>query len=180
MGKIAIVVGHRKNKKGAYSQFLGQSEYDFNGKVASHLIDVADIIFRPDIPFASESYMRKKVLEQINDKNYDLVIELHFNSFHDKRANGVTALHYITNSETKCIAQKFVDAISEEFFIKKRDLMPISSIKERGGQMIVKSEPNYILLEPFFGSNKEALKFRHNEKMYADVIRQTLYDNDFL
>lgn len=172
--KIAIIVGHRAKEQGAYSFHLGLSEYEFNKPIAEELSDVADIYYRPDTPFTSEKWKRQQVLNQINKKHYDLVIELHFNSFHDTQAHGCTALHYITNSRTKKLARKFIVLTNKKFAVRKRDLIAISSENQRGGQMICNSKADYILLEPFFGSNIEALKFRNKTCEYAQVIRELI------
>lgn len=178
--KIAVIVGHRKKSQGAYSPFIGKTEYDFNKLVAEQLEDIADIYYRPDTPFTSEGYKRLQVLKAINSKKYDLVIELHFNAFHDKNAHGCTALHYITNARTKKLARKFIAIINKDFGIRKRDLIAISSKSQRGGQMVIDSHADFILLEPFFGTNSEALKFKDKVDEYACSIRELIkysYEN---
>jgi len=178
--KIAIIVGHRLKKQGAFSDYLFESEYQFNEKVANHLRGIADVYFREDTPFTTESYKRAQVLNKVNKGNYDLVLSLHFNSFHDENAHGCTALHYITNSRTKKLARKFVYLMNKEFGIRKRELIAISSKKQRGGQMVIGSKSDFVLLEPFFGSNPEACNFIGQHKRYADVIRKLIeysYEN---
>lgn len=178
--KIAIIVGHRSKLQGAYSEYLRQTEYEFNKKVASYLTDIADIHYRPDTPFTSEKYKRLQVLKAINQKRYDLVIELHFNAFHEPKAHGCTALHYITNKRTKKLARRYVYLMNKAFKVRKRELISISSKTQRGGQMIIDSYADFVLLEPFFGSNIEALKFKGMECEYSEVIRELInysYEN---
>ena len=43
----------------------------------------------------------QEVLDVINKQNYDLVVELHFNSHTTNTAEGSTGIHYKTNSKTK-------------------------------------------------------------------------------
>lgn len=178
--RIAIIVGHRQKSQGAYSPHLEQTEFQFNKLVAEQLKDIADIHYRPDTPFTSESYKRLQVLKSINSKRYDLVIELHFNAFHDENAHGCTALHYITNSRTKKLARRFVYLVNRDFKVRKRELIAISSKSQRGGQMVVDSKADFILLEPFFGTNTESLKFKKKIDEYACIIRELIeysYEN---
>ena len=175
MKKAAIVIGHRSSRQGAWSPFLGKSEYQFNKVVAGMLIDVADIYERPNTPFISESKRVQQMLNKINKKNYHLVISLHFNSFADPRAHGTTALYYITNKYTKRLAQKFVDMVNARFGIKKRSLIPIQGHKQRGKTFIVGTKAQAVLLEPFFGSNADdAYSFKGKEDKYAKLIRDLI------
>ncbi len=170
--KVAVIIGHRSARKGAFSPFLNESEYDYMKKVAYQLTDVADIYERPNSSWLTRRQKIKSMISKINAKNYDLVISLHFNAFKDKRAHGATALYYITNKRTKQLATKMVTMISSEFAIKKRNLIVIKSLKQRGGQFIISTKADSILLEPFFGTNKEALSFYKRESKYASLIRR--------
>lgn len=153
MNKVAIVVGHRSKAKGAYSLFLKLHEYDFNFSVADRLADIADIYERPNTPFVSEATRIKKLTAEINKQKYDLVIELHFNAAADSRAHGCTALHYVTNEKTKKICKRYIFEMTS-VGLRNRNPIPISSKFERGGVFITNCKADAILLEPFFGSNK--------------------------
>lgn len=168
--KVAIVVGHRKNARGAHSKTLKATEYDFNSKVAEYLKGVADIYFRTDFGY-SEASRVKNMCKRINRKKYDLVIELHFNSFHNPQAHGCTALHYITNKRTKQFCIDFCREVRNEFGIKARQVMPIKSKRERGGVFILNCNANAVILEPFFGSNvQDCQKIKGKEDDYANLI----------
>lgn len=172
MKRFAVLVGHRTGAKGAHSPHLLTNEYEFNSYVADKLIDVADIYNRDNIPFVSEGYRIKKVVDEINWIKYDLVVSLHFNSAESNQAHGCTALHYITNKKTKQLGRIFTEMIEERIGIKKRDLIPISSKKQRGGTFIIHSKSDALLLEPFFGSNKgdcDLISECINE--YVDIIK---------
>ncbi len=101
MKKVAILIGHRSGRKGVYSDWLDITEYDYMKQVASYLTDVADVYERPNTLFISEVGRIGQVVNKINKKRYDFVLSLHFNSFYDERAHGVTALHNITNKRTQ-------------------------------------------------------------------------------
>lgn len=175
MNKVAIVIGHRPKAPGAYSHFLGETEYQFNSKVANLLTDIADVYERPDIPFVSEGFIISQLVKEINKKSYDMVISLHFNSFHNEQAHGATALYYLTNKFGKAIAKEFVQMISDDFGISKRELIPVTSKKDRGGTLICGVKSPCILVEPFFGSNEfDACQFKDQEAKYAQILRSLI------
>lgn len=172
MKRAAIVIGHRTKDQGAYSPYLGESEYTYMEKVAYYLQDIADVYQRPNTLFVSEATRINQMVNTINKQKYDLVLSLHFNSFKDSKAHGATALHYITNSRTKQIAHEFVALVAENFGVKKRALIAIKSTKERGGVLIENTHADAVLLEPFFGSNQaDALKFKDKHEAYARTLR---------
>ena len=174
--EIAIIIGHRSKAQGAFSETLNQTEYEFNKKVVSHLSDCADIYERKNTPFVSEAYRIRQLSKKVNAAgSYKLVISLHFNSFEDKRAHGVEALHYITNNFTKRICVKFVNKVSQRFGIKRRALIAVRSKRQNGGLLISSLNSPAILLEPFFGSNTaDAEKFKGKEFEYAQLIRELI------
>ncbi|CAL2108186.1 N-acetylmuramoyl-L-alanine amidase [Tenacibaculum sp. 190524A02b] len=172
MKQVAIVIGHRSKKQGAYSPFINETEYSYMKKVAHYLQDIADIYERPNTPFVSEATRIKQLVRSVNANSYKLVISLHFNGFHDAVAHGVTCLHYITNPRTKAIASEFVSLVNENFGIKKRALIPISSKNQRGGIFITGVNADAILVEPFFGSNPlDSENFRGKHQAYANTLR---------
>lgn len=172
MKKVAIIIGHRSKRQGAYSAILGETEYQYMKKVAEYLSDVADIYERPDTSFGSESGRIKRMVQKVNAENYDLSLSLHFNAFSDPKANGATALFYITNKRTKAIAKEFVELMHQDFCVKRRSLIAITSKKQRGGTYIVTSKADAVLLEPFFGSNElDALAFKGKHQEYANCIK---------
>lgn len=175
MKKTAIVIGHRSKSQGAYSPTLEQTEYEFNKKVALLLQDIADVYERPDIPFVSEAFRITEMTKQINKQDYDLVISLHFNSFSNDKAHGVTALHYITSKFGKIIADEFCKMVSDDFCIKKRALIPVASKNERGGTLICNLKATAVLVEPFFGSNPhDAIQFKNKEQEYSKLLRDLI------
>lgn len=173
--KIAILIGHRSGDQGAYSEWLDTTEYEYMKKVAFRLDDIADVYERPNTPFVSEAYRIKQVVCKINEKKYDLVISLHFNSFSNEKAHGATALHYITNRFTKQVGNRFVELVRESFGTRKRDLIPVSSKFDRGGTFIMNCNTHAVLLEPFFGSSpKDCVEFINSEVKLANVLRQLI------
>ena len=162
--KIALIIGHNKRSKGAYSQIVG-SEYDYWKRVAEKIKTVVpelvDIYERePNEYYTREMY---KVLEELNSKDYKLCIELHFNAAENKTANGCECLVYYTNDKAKKLATNFMARLQNVFGSKIRGrngIIEIQDSKVRGGYGICKSKDTYILVEPFFGTNNdESLKY---------------------
>lgn len=173
--KVAILVGHNSKQQGAFSKELNMSEWEYNKLIANYLhqkhVDMYDIYFRQ--PHQSYRSQMQEVLDEINKKNYDLVVELHFNSHTDDKAEGSTGLHYKANSKTKYYLHIFQDLLKRIWGVVKRPLIPIqlSDINRvNGAYGVLKSKADYVLLEPFFGSNpQEAVKFK-SYLQYADTL----------
>lgn len=166
MNKIAIVVGHDKNEQGAFSNLLKQSEYAYHCEVVKHL--PFDIFYRP----TSGNYYQKMVelSKEINGKGYKAVIELHFNSFNGV-ANGCEALFFNGLVVGKRYSEVFCSEVVKEYGITNRGAKAISKQNERGYWFLRLMDAPAIILEPFFGDNKEALLFKDHKK-YADLIEK--------
>lgn len=170
--RVAIVVGHDKVETGAYSKYLGASEYLYNSEVASYLSCVADIYKNE----AGKGYRTKVDLlaKKLNPKKYDLVIELHFNFFdgiENDRGTGTETLIYPGNNFTREFGDLFNKNISEKYGIRNRGTKERG--KGRGSYFLRKMSAPAIILEPFFGDEEEAELFK-NEAEYAKVIKKTI------
>ena len=150
--KVAFVLGHTSGKglekdKGAHSEYFGLSEWEFYNKYRHYLKYIGDI-FTHDDNDTSYSSRQKKMAERT--KGYDLVIELHFNSFNGI-GNGCEALYYKNNSSTKELSETFCKLMNEHIGIKIRGA---KSITYGRGSLFLKSQiPNALILEPFFGDS---------------------------
>lgn len=167
--KIAIVIGHEPRSPGAYSKYLGLSEYIYNSEVAASLSNVADIYRRP----LGRGYTSQMITlsEQLKRKNYDLIIELHFNSFNSK-ANGTETVTYKGNSRSKGYGKLFNELIVSNYGIKNRGQKEVDK-SGRGGKFLYLMPADAIILEPFFGDHPEAEKFK-DVKEYACIIKDWL------
>ena len=170
MKKIAVVIGHDKTSPGAYSPHLGQSEYIYNSEVATHLSKIADIYKRP--MGGGYKTQMTNLANEINKKDYDLVVELHFNAF-NKIANGCEAVIFKGNKNTETIGKRFCDLITKEYNTKSRGVKEISQQNDRGYWFLALMKADALILEPFFGDNEESLKFNDPAK-YADVLAKIL------
>lgn len=169
--KIAIVVGHSPNEKGAYSETLGQSEYEYNKYLAAYLSDIADIYFRPNVS-GYKSAMRA-LARELNPKPYQIVIELHFNAFNGK-ASGTEALIWKGNNRSRAIGEKLNKAVSGQYKTKNRGVKEVSDQNGRGYWFLQSMSADAVIFEPFFGdAPEEAEKFKDPEKL-AQVIKLAL------
>lgn len=166
--KVALIIGHNKRSKGAYSTIVG-SEYDYWKNIAEKI--------KEKIPGMVDVYERKpnqsyipemnEVLKELNKNDYKFCLELHYNAAEDKRAHGCECLVYYKNEEAKKLARNFLERLNVKFGSKIRGLIEVQDSKIRGGYGICNSKDTYILVEPFFGSNDdEALRF----SIVSDVV----------
>ena len=204
MKKVALIIGHNKRSKGAYSTIVG-SEYDYWKRIADKI--------KSEIPEFVDVYERKpnkayilemnEVLNELNKIDYKFCIELHFNSAENTQANGCECLVYCKNKKAKELAINFMARLQNKFGSKirakentlkeikvvngkelttekketTRGLILIQDSKTRGGYGICKSKDTYILVEPFFGSNNdESLKFSV-EKDVVDLFVNFIKEN---
>lgn len=172
---IALVVGHHINSKGAFSPYLRLSEWDFYNEV----IDC--------IPLKGDGYefdvyhhenvggytaRIKKTARKINALKYDLVIELHFNSASDPRANGCETLYYFASKKGRDYAKIFSDTVVQWTGIKSRNggLKALANKKDRGFASVYYTKAPAILIEPFFGSNKSDCEKIESPSLVAQII----------
>ena len=201
--KVALIIGHNKRSKGAYSTIVG-SEYDYWKRIAEKI--------KGEIPEFVDIYERKpnkayvpemnEVLKELNKNDYKFCMELHFNAA-SEQANGCECLVYYGNNKAKELATDFMARLQNKFGSKirtkentlketkvvngkevttekkevTRGLILIQDSKIRGGYGICKSKDTYILVEPFFGSNNdESLKFSV-EKDVVDLFVNFIKEN---
>lgn len=165
--KVAIVIGHDHRSPGAYSPFLGMSEYIYHSEVASHLSTVADVYKRPNVK--GYNNQMQELANLTAPKNYDLVVELHFNSF-NKKANGTETVTYHGNSRTLDYGKVFNEIISNAYGSINRGEKTVTN-GGRGFGFLSKMPADSIILEPFFGDNGEALNFK-DVQQYACHIKE--------
>jgi N-acetylmuramoyl-L-alanine amidase len=165
MNKIAVVVGHDAIEQGAFSNIIKKSEFAYHSEVAKLL--PFDVYYRSK----GGSYKSKmeELAEDINGKGYTLVIELHFNSFNGV-ANGTEALYFDGSVNGKRWAEVYVDKICSEYKTSIRGAKVIKHKDERGYWFLKLMDAPAIILEPFFGDNKEAVSFKDVNKYAKSLI----------
>ena len=171
--KTAIVIGHIPSAQGATSKHLEINQVTefsyFKDFAETDLIDVCDVFIHEDI----KGYeTRQKVMAE-RTKEYDLVFELHYNSFNTK-AKGVEALHYYKNQNTKLIAQKFSELVHEKMDIPIRGNRGAIGLSKGNGYGFVKNMKGWALvLEPFFGDNKSDCE-KFDKSKFKEVIVEVI------
>lgn len=170
--KPCILIGHSKGQPGAYIKSIGY-EFDYNLEVAFGLKNEVDIFTIDNFNKGYTNTIKKDVYPRTKD--YDLVLELHFNS-HNSNANGCEALYWHKSNVGKKIAEKFCKLMTEEFGSYSRGAKPISNASQRGYATFAYQKPTVVLLEPFFctGSEVENFDEPHEKDRYRNVIRKLL------
>ncbi|MGL4934615.1 MAG: N-acetylmuramoyl-L-alanine amidase [Cetobacterium sp.] len=186
MKKIALIVGHNEKSKGSYSEYLKTSEYDFFKKVLDKLFDKYDEVFNLDddfiknikehvslfrVPNTGYSKEMAEVVKELKDKKFDIALELHFNATSSHNQHGNTVLYWHKSEEGKRLSNLFQDIMAEKTGIRKLDLIQIKSLDQNGAYGIIKSNCPYILLEPFFGDNKN-----DTDKISIELMAEVLFE----
>ena len=108
MKKVALIIGHNKRSKGAFSMIVGDEFGYWRNiayKIKGAIPEVIDVYEREP----NQNYVREmnKVLAELNKHNYDYCLELHFNSALDNKANGCECLIYKRNEKAKKLSTNF-------------------------------------------------------------------------
>ena len=118
--------------------------------------------------------------KKANSKNYDLVVQIHFNSSDNATANGTEVIY--RSSKGKVFAQKVQDKLKTEF--KDRKIKhDINDLKRDLGWLRL-TNPPAILIETCFVSNKaDTDKYTSNREKIAKLIaegiaNQTVSENN--
>lgn len=170
MKKIAIIIGHDKVRKGAYSSHLAQHEYEYYQPLRQFKIVTKDLVtetFDRDSGWTS-------LLSRLLDFEPDLTIECHFNSYNGK-VSGCEGLYLKGDAHSKAIATQFCKSYTEKFGNFNRGAKGlVSTDRGRKNLIIVRqAAPVSILIEPFFGdSPKDPISFDE----FQDWLRDFLYD----
>ncbi len=164
--RIAIIVGHNPVKQGFFSPYIGLTEYNYHSRVVELLNDV-DVYYRKDKGYYSNEI--DELCNRLNSMDYDLVLSLHFNSFNEA-IQGSEAWVYHSNKESKSIALDYLNSLSGEHGVNSRGVKLVTNINQRGGRLFFKCKHPVILLEPFFGDQKDSLVFKDVEK-YAKFLQ---------
>lgn len=163
--KIAICIGHNEVNKGAFSLYIKQPEWDYYRAIAERMRDVADIYYRQYV--GSYNQEISNLAKAVNKQNYDLVIELHFNAAVPS-ANGCEALYYKNSIKGRAAAKLYCEVIKTNYGSRNRGAKSLSKDTDRGFLFLQKMKAPAIIVEPFFGSNKEALEFK--DKLFHETV----------
>lgn len=172
--KVALVPGHTGNgDKGAYSDTLNVSEYDYWFDVAKRIealgnvqVDIYDMYTHKTQPY----YERQKQLaDKINNSGivYDVVLELHFNAA-SPTANGTECLYWFGSKKGMEIAKQISKFVSNVYGTKLRGVDGSKALvnkNDRGYWFTYLIKYPAVITELFFGSNsEESKKFEDRQK----------------
>jgi N-acetylmuramoyl-L-alanine amidase len=152
--KIAFVIGHHEKSKGAYSEHLKISEWDFYNKVVENMESEITVFCHPTLKWYKDRI--KATADKINKGGFDLVIAGHFNAADSDKANGCETLYYFESIKGRQYAQWFSEVVNDTTEIKLRNngLKALVNKDDRGYLSVYLPKPPVILIEPFFGTNK--------------------------
>lgn len=170
--KTAIIVGHTQSKQGAYSPYLKQTEWKFNTMVADLLKDVTTTFFY-DTYDLGYTAMVKKLAQQVNNQNFDLILELHFNASKSSQAQGCEALYYHKNTTAKKLGNYYCQLMEEAFGLRNRGAKGLYKKEQRGFAALFYPKPTTLILEPFFGTSPEDCD-KIDAAVYANIIKQII------
>lgn len=169
INKIALIVGHTVNKKGAES-YNGKREWDWNKKVAEEVMiymakefpgKTVKTFYRPDMVYRAAV---SRVGREVGEWGADLSLELHFNSIgHKINAYGCEVLMNVGalyGDQTLKIADQITDALARDFNLRERDGDGVVVLKKgQRGYYNIKYCLDYgvkvaLLIEPMFAGTR--------------------------
>ena len=148
--KIAFIVGHTPFSKGAFSKILDSYEWDFYNLYFDRFNEMGDVFIHDN----KLGYTSRQKEMATKTRDYDLVFELHFNASNGT-AHGCEALHYHRNETARKICFAFCEKYTELTGAKNRGTKALNDGSDRGFGFVYYQKPTAIILEPFFGDNKE-------------------------
>lgn len=189
MGRIALVVGHTIEDRGAVCEDLSrfqsmpiEDEFSFNCHLGSLVFlklmqkNFAQPSFNVRPPEVSRRAFYKGVGSDLGP--LDLVVDMHFNSFGDKTVKGSELLCLDT---TKPIIHEYLEEAHKGFTqsmgLRNRGIKKVSPVGNGYVNMLKSSEKGAlgIITEPFFGSSSRDCKlvrdrFEHFVNSYTDML----------
>lgn len=174
--KLAVVVGHNPVRQGAVRPDTGETEFEWNSRLAAHIQERAaefpditvKVFFRE--PGASTRAEIADVYRRCDEWGADATVELHFNSHHNPNATGTETLtsgSYLSMRYAEALQEEMLDALD----LKDRGKKIVR--KGRGAASLISGRAPAALIEPFFGSSPNGQKATdepHEERALATAI----------
>jgi len=155
MKKIALVIGHRSLKQGAYGN-AGVSEFAFYNRYIEELLpqlpkDKSYAIFRRKDDLSGYSERMQELHSRIDEWGADISISFHFNAFGNTIVNGHEILYCSKNGEklAKSLDEKFDKYLNNS----DRNIKKLT-MEDRGGGFVCRGKSICILVEPFFAAHQ--------------------------
>lgn len=173
MSKFNVHAGHNSHTPGA-SGFFSETEENriVKDKVIELLKNEGHTVYDctdEDGETSSENLIN--IVAKCNDNDVDLDISIHFNAFHDEKANGVEVLQY--SNKTLEISTRICNNIAELGFYNR-------GVKD-GSHLYVlrKTNAKAILVECCFCTNEEDSK-RYDAYKMAKAIVEGILDKEIV
>lgn len=154
MSRVAVVIGHNASAQGAYSEFLGQSEFPFNRAVFAEMARFAPshgLTLAEFLRLDAGSYSRE--IDAVYDKadawNPDVIVELHFNA---GGGAGSEMLFATGSAAGRALATALQEAVTDLGFADRG--AKARSSADRGGRSLFASRHPTVICEPFFGDRE--------------------------
>ncbi|MEM7060645.1 MAG: glucosaminidase domain-containing protein [Pseudomonadota bacterium] len=152
---VAILIGHNSHARGAYSDHLDVSEWNYNQRVFDEMkaregefgVELRRF-FRERNPNGYSAEIAAAYAE-IEAWGPAAILELHFNA---GGGTGTEMLHWHTSDRGEILASAVQEAVVEELGLRTRGLKPRRR-GDRGGTSLVAASAPTILTEPFFGDS---------------------------
>lgn len=181
-GRVAICVGHSRVGDRGASSIGGVPEWVYNTHVAKCLRSqlkergFASQVFN-EYPRPTYRQAVDWVASRTTSDKFDVVLELHFNSYDDGSVSGYEYLHHYKSEKGKALAIALNEAHkAASAWQKERGARPVK-IGQRGFRFLSKVGPPAVICEPFFGSSPQEWRMlldAHEQiaEIYADGIEQ--------
>ena len=174
--KVAIVVGHSKDRSGSSNLDHGMSEYPFNYPIsdnivhrlnkASHNVEGVEVLRKTGLG---------DLIKEVNATGADLCISLHCNAF-NRTVSGCETLYYHRSKQGKVFAEIVQAELFELMDNSDRGIKPKSS-EERGGWLLRETNMPCVIAEPFFideeSDYKLGMKYRDDGQL-ADAYTKAI------
>lgn len=179
--RVLVSAGHTLNDIGSGAVgFINESQENrvLAKFVVEYLKKLGQEVDYHEVNSGSD-YIEKQA-KKANSKNYDLVVQIHFNSSDNATANGTEVIY--RSSKGKVFAQKVQDKLKTEFRDRKIK-HDINDLKRDLGWLRL-TKPPAILIETCFVSNKaDTDKYTSNREKIAKLIaegiaNQTITENN--
>lgn len=172
--RLLISAGHTLTGKGTGAVgFINESQENrvLAKFIVEHLKKLGHEVDYHEVNSGSD-YIEQQA-KKANSKNYDLVVQIHFNSSDNAAANGTEVIY--RSSKGKVFAQKVQDKLKTEF--KDRKIKhDINDLKRDLGWLRL-TNPPAILIETCFVSNKaDTDKYTSNREKIGKLIAEGIAD----
>lgn len=158
--KVALIIGHSFEDKGAVNKTTGIQEFDYNERLVERIhktLSTLDNVESEIVYRSTYSGLPTKV----NATNADIAIEFHANA-HNTLVSGTEMLYWHTSKKGKQLANLFQYAALDALGLSNRGVKAIDSAR-RGGHLLQKTRMPTIICEPFFIDNDDDLHTAQQE-----------------